>query len=84
MESVVCCNIWETDCQYYVSVACGYVSRAFSDARWGRDKICQNGDKIRYDRCALGKTNGTEFRNPQAQFYSESQITKEKGVFVGR
>jgi hypothetical protein len=81
MESVVYCKYMETDCQYYVSVACGYVSRAFSNAR---DKIFQNGDKIRYDRCALGKTDGTEFRNPQAQFYSESQITKEKGVFVGR
>ena len=66
-----------------LSIACSYVSRAFL-ARWGRDKICQTGDKIRYDRCALGKTDGTEFRNPQAQFYSESQITKEKGVFVGR
>lgn len=57
-----------------------YVSRASSKARGGQDKIFLNGDKIRYDRCALGKTEGTEFRNPQAQFYCHSQITKEKGL----
>ena len=80
MESVVCCNIWGTDCQYYVHHAATSVGLS---VKLVGVEIRSSRTEIRLDMIGvlLAKPTGTEFRNLQAQFYSDSQITKEKGLF---